>query len=116
GTADRVRFLGLVGPERVAALMRAARVVVLPSRSENFPLVVLEALAAGAPLVATRVGGIPEAVRDGREALLVPPDDPAALAGALARVLADPALRARLAAAALARSDAFSEARIVDRV
>jgi glycosyltransferase involved in cell wall biosynthesis len=81
------------------ALMTQSSVVLVPSLSEGLPLVVLEALATGTPVVATRVGGIPEIIRDGESGLLVPPRDPAALTAALARILMDRPLAARLGAA-----------------
>jgi glycosyltransferase involved in cell wall biosynthesis len=97
GIAARVSFLG----ERtdVADLLAACDVFILPSRREGLGVAALEAMAAGRAVVATRVGGLAEAVVDERTGLLVPPEDPAALAAALARVLRDPELRARLAAA-----------------
>ena len=76
-------------------LLDAADVFVLPSRCEGMPLVLLEAMDAGLPVVATRVIGSEEVVADGETGLLVPPEDPAALGTALARLLADPQLRAR---------------------
>src|SRR5690606_17021602 len=76
----------------VPALLASADVFVLPSRLEGLPLSLLEALAAGRPVVASSIGGIVDVVRDGIEALLVPPDDPAALADAVRRVLHEPAL------------------------
>jgi glycosyltransferase involved in cell wall biosynthesis len=96
-----VRFLG----ERadVPALLAAADVVVVPSRWEGQPLIVQEALRAGRPLVASRVGGIP-ALTGEAGALLVPPDDPARLAAAVASVLDDPVLSGHLASAAAARA------------
>jgi glycosyltransferase involved in cell wall biosynthesis len=96
-----VRFLG----ERadVPALLAAADVVVVPSRWEGQPLIVQEALQAGRPLVASRVGGIP-ALTGEAGALLVPPDDPARLAAAVASVLDDPVLSGHLASAAAARA------------
>jgi glycosyltransferase involved in cell wall biosynthesis len=74
-----------------------ADVFALPSHSEGSPNALLEAMAAGVPIVACKVGGVPETVEDGSSALLVPPAKPAAMASALARVLEDPALAARLA-------------------
>ena len=73
-----------------------ADVFVLPSHSEGSPNAVLEAMAAGVPIVACKVGGVPETVEHGLSALLVPPAKPAAMASALARVLEDPALATRL--------------------
>jgi glycosyltransferase involved in cell wall biosynthesis len=75
----------------VAALMARLDALVLPSLHEAFPNAVLEAMAAGLPVVATRVGNVPHLVEDGREGLLVPPGDAAALADALARLAALPA-------------------------
>jgi glycosyltransferase involved in cell wall biosynthesis len=80
-----------------------ADVFALPSHSEGSPNVLLEAMAAGVPIVASKVGGVPETVEDGSSALLVPASEPAALASALARVLEDPALAARLASSASER-------------
>lgn len=93
-----VRLLGRRSD--VPELFAAADVVVVPSVWEGQPLVVQEALRAGTPLVATRVGGVPAMVEDA--ALLVPPADPAALGSAVLRVVDDPALAAGLAAAARA--------------
>jgi glycosyltransferase involved in cell wall biosynthesis len=83
-----------------AALLGALDLLVVPSFSEGTPLVVLEAAAAGVPVVASAVGGIPEQACHGVEALLVAPGDAAALEAACRRILLDPALAAQLAAAA----------------
>lgn len=81
GIADRVRFLGHV--DDAATLLAAANVVVLPSRWEGLPLVVLEAMMRGRPIVASAVGGVPEVLSDGVNGRLVPPGDVQALASAL---------------------------------
>ncbi len=93
-----VRFLG--HRDDVPRLLAAADVVALPSRAEALPTVLLEAAAAGRPAVATRVGGTPEVVEDGRTGRLVPPGDPEALADALAELLSDPARARRMGRAA----------------
>lgn len=85
---DKTRWLGAVTDrDQIARLFAKSRVVLVPSREEPFGIVCLEALAAGCPVVASRVGGIPEIVRDGIDGLLVPPEDPAAMAEALGRML-----------------------------
>jgi glycosyltransferase involved in cell wall biosynthesis len=87
----------------VMELLDAADVLVHPSRMEGFPIALLEAMAAGVPILATRVGGIPEVVEDGVTGILVDaPATPEALTEALARLRTDPAMRARLAQAARA--------------
>jgi rhamnosyl/mannosyltransferase len=120
GLGDRVAFLGQVPDETLPALYRSADVFVLPStsRAEAFGLVLLEAMASGLPCVTTEVGsGTSYVVQDGVTGLVVPPRDPAALAGALSRLVADPALRARMGDAGRARAVAeFPEARMVRRV
>jgi glycosyltransferase involved in cell wall biosynthesis len=92
GIADRVTFLG--HREDVDALLHEADAFVLPSRSEAFPNSVVEAMAAGLPVVAAGVGGLLELIDSGRDGVLVAPDDPAALAAALDALIADPS-RAR---------------------
>ncbi|GIU85499.1 MAG: glycosyl transferase [Acidimicrobiia bacterium] len=99
-----VRFLGHLAAGDLARLLRRATVVAVPSRwYENQPLAVLEAFAAGRPVVASALGGIPELVEPGRDGFLVPPDDPRRLAATLARVLHDPALARAMGRAARAR-------------
>lgn len=100
GLGERVRFLGSVSRDVVLRLFRAADASVLPSAWENFPHTVVEALAVGCPVIATKVGGVPEVVRDGENGLLVPPQDVAALAAALDRFFSDGDLAERLAEAA----------------
>lgn len=109
---ERVRFLGAQPHDEVLRLFRAADVVVLSSRWENFPHVLVEALAVGTPVVASAVGGVPEIVEDGVNGLLVAPEDPGALAAALRRVLEEPGLRDRLASAAQGSVDRFAPERV----
>jgi glycosyltransferase involved in cell wall biosynthesis len=97
GIVDRVVLAG--SRPRVEPLLSLADLVVLPSVSEGLPVVVLETLGLGKPLVATRVGGIPDVVADGTSGVLVPPSDPEALAGAVCTLLDDPARAAQLASA-----------------
>jgi glycosyltransferase involved in cell wall biosynthesis len=107
GLADRVRFLGW-RPD-VADVLQAADVVTLPSRAEGLPLAVLEAMACARPVVATPVGGVPDAVVDEVTGLLVPPDDPHRLATAILRLLCDPDTAGRMGAAGRRRvEESFS--------
>ena len=91
-----VTFVGAQPQERLRAWYVAADATVLPSHYESFGMVAMEAMACGIPVVASRVGGLQTTVRDGVTGLLVPDHDPAALAGALDRLLGDPDLRFRL--------------------
>jgi glycosyltransferase involved in cell wall biosynthesis len=100
GIAERVRFLGPLDRRRVVDLFRAADASVLSSSWENFPHTVVEALAAGTPVIATAIGGVAEVVRDGENGLLVPAGDSAALRDAIASFFGDADLRRRLRAAA----------------
>jgi glycosyltransferase involved in cell wall biosynthesis len=113
GLDGRVRFLGGGTRGDALRLFRAADAVVLSSSWENLPHAVVEALAVGTPVVATAVGGVPEVVRDGENGLLVPPRDADALAGALRRLVSEPGLRARLAAAAAPSVAPLAEERLL---
>ena len=96
GLDATVRFLGRV--DDVASVLAAADVMVMPSRQEGLGVAALEAMAVGLPVIASRVGGLPEAVKDGETGLLVPTGDPAGLAAAIGRLAADPMLARRLGA------------------
>lgn len=98
---DRVRLLGW--RQDAPDVLAAMDLFLLTSRFEGLPRAVLQAMAAGVPVVATAVGGTPEVVRDGVTGRLVPPGDPSAAARAVAELAADPAGRARCAAAAATR-------------
>ena len=108
GLHDRVHLLAPQPHELLATHLRAADVAVVPSRSESFGLVALEASACGLPVVAAAVGGLTTIVEHGRTGLLVEGRDPAAYADALAGLLADPARRARMGAAGASRAAAYS--------
>lgn len=108
------RFHGFVANAR--SRLRELDVLVQPSRADNFPLAVLEAMAAGVAVVATRVGGVPELVVGGETGLIVEPEDPAALAEALDSLAADPARRRELGRRGRARVlDEFTPERMANR-
>jgi len=101
GIGERVRFLGL--RTDIANLLAISDVFILPSLSEGLSIAILEAMAAGRPVVTTKVGGTPELVLDGETGLLVAPTDVSALSAAAIRLLLDPAEARRLGAKALER-------------
>ncbi|MFH1496622.1 MAG: glycosyltransferase family 4 protein [Verrucomicrobiota bacterium] len=114
-----VRFVGGLSDEAVQAEYAGADLFALTSvphghSVEGFGLVYLEASAQGLPVVAHAIGGVPEAVQDGVTGLLVPPDDLAALTGALARLIRDPALRAALGEAGRERAASHDSSRAAD--
>jgi glycosyltransferase involved in cell wall biosynthesis len=111
-----VRLLGSLDRRSVLELFRAADAALLSSAWENFPHALVEALAVGTPVLATRVGGIPEIVGDDENGLLVPAGDAAALAGAIRRFFADGDLRARLTAAAAPSAERFAPERTVEQL
>ena len=106
GVAAKVHFLGTQA--EVAEVLVASDVFALASNWEGTPLAVMEAMAAGLPVVATAVGGVPELVLDGETGLLTPAGTTPAFAEALARMRADPGMRTAMARAALLRSKMFS--------
>ncbi len=116
GLEERVQFLGRVTEARLLELLLRAEVFVLPSYEESFGLVLVEAMAAGVPVISTRIGGIQEVVEEGRSGLLVPPGDPVALAGKIAMVFEDRVLRDRLVQAGKERARAFSWEAVTARV
>jgi glycosyltransferase involved in cell wall biosynthesis len=112
----RVRFLGPLPRDRIVELFRAADASVLSSSWENFPHTVVEALAAGTPVIATAVGGVAEVVRDGVNGLLVAPGDPVALAAAIRRFFADAALQEGLRGAAASSVADYAPERVFARL
>jgi len=121
---ERARELGLIRhclflgyQEDVASWYAAMDAVALPSGNEGTPVTVIEALAAGRPVAAYAVGGVPDVVREGVDGFLVPPGDTAALADRLADLAADPALRARMGAAGRERVlERYGVGRLLDDV
>jgi glycosyltransferase involved in cell wall biosynthesis len=122
GVEARVEFTGLVPPFEVRRWLQAADVLVLPNRATEIsarytsPLKLFEYLGAGRPIVASRLPALGEVLRDGENALLVEPDDPSALASAIARVSSDRALAVRLARCAFAAAAEFTWARRAERL
>jgi glycosyltransferase involved in cell wall biosynthesis len=114
GLQETVVFAGFRPDAR--RLMGALDVFTLSSTYEGLPIALIEAMALGRPVVATRVGGVPEVVTDGEDGLLVPPKDPVALAGGLQRLLATPRLRASVGAAARVRAADFDIRKAVARM
>lgn len=113
GLRERVHLLGL--RRDIPDLLHTFDVFVMSSSREGLPRTLPQAMAAGLPVVATHVGGIPDAVAEGESGFLVPAGDVAALADRLARLAADPALRARLGAGGRARVEEFSVQTMVRR-
>jgi len=111
--AGKVRFLRRVGDDELAALYAGATALVYPSLYEGFGLPVLEAMAAGCPVICSRAGALPEAAGDA--GLLVEPGDAASLAEAMRRLASDPALRRELSERGRARAAGFSWARTAER-
>lgn len=103
GLGDRVHFLGFQTRDAVRAAMADADMLVLPSFAEGVPVVLMEAMASGRPVIASRVAGISELVEDGVSGHVVPPGDAVALAERIAALLDDPELRARMGAAGRAK-------------
>jgi colanic acid/amylovoran biosynthesis glycosyltransferase len=121
GLEQTVELAGALPQADVRAALYAASLFVLPSvvtpagDRDGIPVSLMEAMAAGTPVVSTRVSGIPELVDDGREGLLVPEKDPSALAAAMARILDDPDLGTRMAIAARAKVEREFDAGIEAR-
>lgn len=93
---EAVTLLGPVSRDRVPGVLRACDLYLQPSRKEGLGISIIEAMAAGRPVIATRVGGIPEAVEHGKTGLLIPPDDPEALAQAIRWMVEHPGERERM--------------------
>ena len=108
GVKESTTFAGFVEDGEVAAALRSSDVVVVPSRFEPFGIIALEAMSSGVPVVVSRVGGLAEIVEDGVDGLEVEPNAPAAVAGAISRVLSDRALASRMAEGGRKKANSFS--------
>ncbi|NLW86657.1 MAG: glycosyltransferase family 4 protein [Planctomycetes bacterium] len=104
-TASRVQFAGRCDNDKLSDAIADSDLVVLPSLSDTFPLTILEAMACGRAVVATRVGGCPEEVEHGKTGLIVEPDNPAALADAMVTLLEDDELRNSMGVAGRERAE-----------
>jgi glycosyltransferase involved in cell wall biosynthesis len=104
---DAIEFRGLLSESELLQEFETASIVVLPSFQENAPMVIEQAMAAGVPVVASRVGGVPNLVHDGESGILVAPGAVADLAGAMVRLLESPGLRACMAANAKQLAERF---------
>lgn len=116
GVTEAVRFLGAQPQELLPDYFAAADVVVAPSHYESFGMVALEAMASGAAVVASNAGGMALTIEDGRSGLLVPPDDHAALAAQIGRLLDSPALAAALRNGARRRAEEYGWGSVAKRI
>ncbi len=116
GVEDRVQFVGAISQNAVWSVLEQCDALVLNSTTENCPHVVLEAMAMGLPVIATRVGGVPEIVHDGVTGLLVDSQEPSELAKAVRRILEDDLLRESLGAAAKSAMTRFSWSSSADAI
>lgn len=113
GVADRIEFPGPVPNTEIGAWLGREDVFLNTTNVDNTPISVLEAQAAGLCVVSTNVGGLPYLLADGADALLVPPDDPAAMAEAVRRVLTEPGLAAALSRNGRAKAERFDWSRVL---
>jgi glycosyltransferase involved in cell wall biosynthesis len=112
GLAESVRMHGWLPRERVFALMYESAILILPSYSEGLPNVVIEAMAAGTPVVTTRVGSLPDVIRDGENGCLAPPGEVAKIAADVERLIADARIASRIAAEGRQTAQQFSIERV----
>jgi glycosyltransferase involved in cell wall biosynthesis len=116
GLGDRLHFLGFVAHDRLPAVLAHADLLVLPSLYEELGTVLLEAMQAGLPIVASKTGGIPDVIEDGVNGMLVPPGEPELLARAIDRLLADRGLAYRLGEGAQERGKDYDWEVLAERV
>ncbi len=115
GIGDSVKFLGKIKHSKIPMFLRGCEIFVLPSRKEAFGIVLLEAMAVAKSIVATRVGGVPEVVKEGENAILVEPDSPEDLASGIINVLENPDLAERFGKKSKEIVKEFTWDKIVDK-
>ena len=113
GLAHKVRIEGAVPKDRVPEILSRGDIFLNTTDVDNAPVIVVEAMATGSCVVSTDAGGVPDLVEDGHEALLVPRRDPEAMAAAVGRILANPALAARLSTQARTKAEEFAWDRVL---
>ena len=117
GIQGRITFLGWVQGDQKEDLLARATIFVLPSYNEGLPVGILEAMAAGLPVVSTAVGGIPDVIENGVEGILIPPRDTIALYMAMERLLLSPMLRQQMGESALRKvQNQFASDRVVPKI
>lgn len=116
GLETSITFTGHIDNESIAALYRIADVMVNPSLADNMPISILEALASGVPIVSTDVGGVPYMVEHGKTALLVPVQDPEAMARAILALLSDPAKAKQMRKAGIESLQQYTWPNVRDRL
>jgi len=117
GIRSSVEFAGWIEPRERWSHLKAATALILPARAEGLPMSVLEALGVGTPVIVTPVGGIPDYLVDERDALIIPVDDPQALADSMRRIISDPSLAAALSRSGLITyAHHFDPAILMDRL
>lgn len=116
GLLEDIRFVDSVASEEVPRFLMASDVFVLPSMSEGFPNVILEAMACGLPIVATRVGGLPEIIEDGKNGLLVEPGNPEQIAGSILQLLGDDRVREKISENNREKVKNYDWERVIDKL
>ena len=115
GVLDRIQFLGQIPKPSVGQHLSRADVFLNTTNVDNTPVSVVEALACGLCVVSTNVGGMPDLVRDGEDALLVPPNDPGAMVSAVTHLLEEPGLAARLSSSGRERVEQWDWSRVLPK-
>ncbi|TET11793.1 glycosyltransferase, partial [Candidatus Aerophobetes bacterium] len=111
----RVKFIGMVSPEKVYDFLEQAKILILPSLYEGLPNVIVEAMSVGVPVIATRVGGVPDVIKDGETGLLVEPGRVEELAISIKKLIEDDNLRRKMSKNCLEEAKKYSWDHVVER-